>query len=137
MPASKTLAKLRGEIQQQRLRILAIENAYITQLYLDTMPEYDPLYKYCYQTSNFTIPGECYSVEHWLRAVKIHMSRRRPGHGGGFTRAQIVAVPASSTQQVKDAWLKQIVAELSRHVRVVKKKQPKAPAIKPTPQHGV
>jgi len=137
MPASKTLTKLRDEIRQQKLRLIEIESAYITQLYLETMPEYDPLYKYCFQTSNRTIPGEYYSVEHWLRAVAIHMSRRHSGHGGGIARIQIVAVPNSTSQQSKDEWLEHETAKLSRRVRVIKPRKPKTAAVKPTPQHAV
>jgi hypothetical protein len=120
MPASKSLATLRDEIYQQKLRVAEIEDDYITALYLETMPDVGPLYKYCYQTSNLKIPGHYYSVEHWLRAVQIHMSRRLPGHGGGVTKALIISVPPSTSQEKKDAWIDYTTKKLRRAVRVVK-----------------
>jgi hypothetical protein len=54
---------LKEEIRAQRLRIYELHEQYVTMLYFETMPDYDPLYKYCYQTSNFSIPGLLQSVD--------------------------------------------------------------------------
>ena len=124
MAAKKSLATLRDEIRQQKLRVEEIESAYITQLYLDTMPAVGPLYKYCFPTSNLKIPGLYWSVEHWLRAVKIHMFYRIPGHGGGKTKAQIIPVPQATSQVEIDEWIDYTTKKLRRAVRVSKPRKP-------------
>lgn len=93
---------LKEEIRAQKLRIMELKNQYITMLYFETMPDYDPYYKYCYQSSNFTIPGLMQSVDAWLRAVIMHMSQRRPGHGGGYTKAIVITPQAFTTENARD-----------------------------------
>lgn len=77
--SKKTTAQ---KIRDAQLKILKLEEECATQLYLETMPVYDPLYKYCFSTSNMTIPFEQQDIDAWLRAVIKHMSMRREGHGG-------------------------------------------------------
>lgn len=97
--------KLKDEIWQQRKRVAALGEQYITTLYLESMPEYDPLYKYCFTTSNMKIPYQLQSVECWLRAVMLHMKARRPGHGGAASSAVIVTVPKMKNDAEINKWL--------------------------------
>ena len=113
---------LKEEIRSQRLRIYELQQEYITMLYFETMPEYDPLYKYCYQTSNMRIPGLMQSVDAWIRAVIMHMSQRRYGHGGGYTRAIVITPQAFTTENERDNWIEYESAKIRKKVRVVKPK---------------
>jgi hypothetical protein len=98
-------SKLKDEIWQQRKRVVAVREQYITQLYLETMPAYDPMYKYCYSTSNMQIPAQLQSVECWLRAVMQHMNARHTGHGGAASSAVIVTVPKMKSDAEINKWL--------------------------------
>ena len=100
-----TSSKLKDEIWQQRKRVVALREQYITQLYMETMPEFDPLYKYCFSTSSMRIPYQLQSVECWLRAVMQHMKARRPGHGGADSSALIVTVPKMKSDAEINKWL--------------------------------
>jgi hypothetical protein len=113
---------LKEEIRAQKLRIYELHEQYITMLYFETMPDYDPLYKYCYQSSNFTIPGLLQSVDAWIRAVIMHMSQRRPGHGGGYTKALVITPLAFTTENERDNWIDYEINKLRKKVRVVKPK---------------
>lgn len=119
MSKSKIFA-IQKEISKQKIRIIELEDEYAMMLYFETMPAYDPLYKYCYQTSNMKIAGEYQHIDHWLRAVIKHMGLRHRGHGGEFTNALLLSVPSSTTQSKKDKWLEYVTNKLSSKVRVVK-----------------
>jgi len=86
---SKTIAE---QIFEAKLKIIEAQENYQTQLYLDTMPEIGPTYKYCYATSNWNITVENQSVDAWLRAVIKHMGLRHAGHGGQKTNALVMSV---------------------------------------------
>lgn len=98
-------SKLKDAIWQQRKRIVRLREQYVTQLYLETMPEYDPLYKYCYNTSNRQMPAQLQSVECWVRAVMQHMNARPLGHGGGSSSALVVTVPKMKDDAEINKWL--------------------------------
>ena len=119
MSTSK-ISAIQKEIYEQKIKILELEDEYAMMLYFETMPAYDPLYKYCYSKSNYTIPGEFQCIDHWLRAVIKHMGLRHRGHGGEFTKAVLISVPNSTTQKKKDAWLQYATNKLSKQVRVKK-----------------
>ena len=116
---------LQEQILAQRRRIYELEEQYITLLYFETMPEYGPLYKYCYQTSNFTIPGILQSVDAWIRAVIMHISKRHPGHGGGYSKAIVITPGSFTNEQARDSWIDYEITKLRKKVRVQKFKPPK------------
>ena len=95
----------RERIKELNTKLAELEQEYETQLYFETMPEYDPQYTYCYTTSNRSIPYNNQSVEAWLRAVIMHMRLRRPGHGGAYSDARIVTIPMFSQASAIDRWL--------------------------------
>lgn len=101
-PKTKTLER---KIYETKVKISQLKWDYGVQLYLETMPEHDPLYTYCYDKSNFTIPYQFQSVYCWLQAVAIHMSSRRPGHGGAANTARIIPIPVGFTDERIDYWL--------------------------------
>ena len=113
---------LKEEIRLQRLRIYELQQEYITMLYFETMPEYDPMYKYSYAISNMKIPGLMQSVDAWIRAVIKHMSMRRPGHGGGYSKAVVITPLAFTSETARDNWIEYEIAKLRKKVRVVKPK---------------
>jgi hypothetical protein len=76
------------------------------------MPEVDPLYRYCFSTSNLKIPYQYQNVDLWLRAVAKHMSNRRPGHGGAVSTAEIVAVPSGLTDAQIEVWVAYVSEQL-------------------------
>lgn len=120
MPKRSNITNIHAQIKEQKLRIGELEDDYVVQLYFETMPAYDPLYKYCYQTSNLKIPGYLQCIDHWLSAVIKHMGMRHRGHGGEFTKAVVVSVPDATTQENKEAWLNYVNKKLSKKVRVKK-----------------
>lgn len=111
--ASRTLKK---QIYDAKVRVFKLEEAYSTQLYLATMPEYDPQYKYCYSTSNSSIPYDEQSVDAWLRAIAIHMSMRKPAHGGAYTKAVVISIPNGLTVDEAENWLAFTTKELRNRV---------------------
>lgn len=98
---SKTIDELKFEA---KLKILESKELYETQLYFETMPTVSPTYKYCYATSNLTIPYEHQSVDAWLRAVIKHMGLRLPGHGGEKTNAIVMSI-YKELGNYEDLWL--------------------------------
>jgi hypothetical protein len=120
MSKKASLQNLQKEIYEQKIKILELEDEYVMMLYFETMPAYDPLYKYCYQTSNRKIPGYLQCIDHWVRAMIKHMGLRHRGHGGEFTKAVLISVPDSTTQKKKDAWLQYATNKLSKQVRIKK-----------------
>jgi hypothetical protein len=113
---------LKEEIRLQKLRINELQQEYITMLYFETMPEYDPMYKYSYAISNMKIPGLLQSVDAWIRAVIKHMSMRLPGHGGGYSRALVITPYAFTTETARNNWIDYEIIKLRKKVRVVKEK---------------
>jgi len=122
MATQRKKLTLKEEIRAQRLRIYELHEQYVTMLYFETMPDYDPLYKYCYQTSNRSIPGLIQSVDAWIRAVIMHMLQRRPGHGGGYTKALVITPMSFTTENARDNWIEYESAKIRKKVRVVKPK---------------
>ena len=93
------------QIRELKLKVHELESEKMVLRYLETMPEYDPVYKYCFATSNMSILGMQHDIDSWLRAVMIHMSRRRPGHGGAWTDAEIVTIPVGLSDDAIERWL--------------------------------
>ena len=120
MASRKNLTAIKEEMRQLRIKIMELEEKYRTHLYLETM-SHSPTYQYCYSTSNFKINGADQSVDDWLRAIAIHMSQRRPGHGGGFCDAVIITTPYRVTSETeKEGWIKYQADKLRKTIRVKK-----------------
>lgn len=109
------------QIRAAKLRVLELEEDYKTQLYFETMPEYDPTYAYCYSTSSRSLSYEDQSVDAWLRAVIKHLGNRRPGHGGAYTDAVVVSTPAVKTDSGVELWLEYITKQLRAKAKARKK----------------
>ena len=92
-------------IKEQKLRIAELEAELNTQLYFDTMPEYGPMYTYCYSNSSDRIPYDNYSVDAWIKATIRHMATRSRGHGGAKTKAVVISIPDSLPKENFDEWL--------------------------------
>ncbi len=105
----KTTREKKFEITR---KLMELEEEYGTLLYLETMPKYDPVYKYCYATSNFTLTHEQQSVDSWLRAIARHMSKRIPGHGGAKTDAEIVSIPCGLSDAAIERWIEYVTKKL-------------------------
>ena len=101
---------------------MELEQQYLTYLYLETMPNNDPSYKYCYQTSSDKIAWLDQSVDNWLRAVVIHMSQRKQSHGGEKSNAIIITPPDFTVGQARDNWITYQAEKLRKKVRVRKVK---------------
>ena len=99
---SKTIE---DQLYEAKLKAIELDEEYRTQLYLETMPDVNPAYQYCYATSNFKIPAEYQSVDAWLRAVIKHMALRLPGHGGEATNALLISIPTNLKDFGMDAWI--------------------------------
>lgn len=108
---SKTIDEQKFEL---RMQITELKEQYETALYFETMPKVDPMYKYCYQTSNFAIPSEHQSVDAWLRAVIKHMGLRLPGHGGQKTNALVVTMFKDLRQTSEDMWIDYVTRKLRK-----------------------
>jgi len=120
MASRRSLSSIKEEIRQLHIKLMELEELYVTHLYLETFSS-DPLYQYSYERSNFTIRGEYQNVDDWLRAVAIHMSRRRPGRGGGYCDAIIITKPYRVTsEEAKSGWIKYQANKLHKKIRVVK-----------------
>lgn len=99
---SKTIDE---QIYEARLKIVEAKEKYFAQRYFETMPTYDPLYKYCYQSSNQAIPGYEQNIDDWLRAVIKHMGLRHRGHGGEATKAVLISIPEGLDAKGIDMWI--------------------------------
>jgi hypothetical protein len=108
------------QIRALKFQIAELQQEYIVQLYFETMPEYDALYKYCYATSNMKISALYHDVDFWLRAVMQHMSQRRPGHGGEFTDSILVQLHDIKTQVGVDSYIDYIAAKLHKKLDIKK-----------------
>ena len=106
------------KLRNEKLSFVDLENEYITRLYFESMPEYDPTYKYCYQTSNNKIPHELQSVDGWIRAVIKHMAQRKASHGGGKTNSVLLTIPQLKTETGVNAWLEYAGNKLRKKIRV-------------------
>jgi|LakMenE01Jun11ns_1017448.scaffolds.fasta_scaffold9560447_1 hypothetical protein len=115
--AKRTAKSIQQLIKEARLQIIKIEDKLRVQTYLETMPEYDPVYKYCYSISNYSIPYQSQSVAAWLQAVAQHMHKRKPGHGGEENFAFVVDIPQLNSEVAIDAWLAWIAADLKKRAK--------------------
>ena len=114
---SRTPSKsIEEQIYEAKLKIVKATEDYQTQLYFETMPEYDPSYKYCFQSSNRSIANENQSIDAWLRAVIKHMALRLPGHGGAVTKAQLISIPENLSDKTKDIWIEYETQKLRKKV---------------------
>jgi hypothetical protein len=100
-PSAKSIQQ---QIWEQKLKIAELEDELRTQKYFETMPEYGPTYKYCYQTSSLHIPYPNQSIDNWIKAVIKHMGTRSLGHGGANTKAILVSIPEIKTKNDFDKW---------------------------------
>lgn len=117
MAVSKTLA---AELRDAKNKVYELRQEYATQLYFETMPDCDQLYKYCYATSSMSIPYSLQSVDAWIRAVIKHMGLRKTGHGGAVTKAVLVSVPALATEAGVDRWIDYTTKKLRKKARIKK-----------------
>ena len=104
-------------IRELEIELAELKEEYVTQLYFDTMPEYDPMYKYCYSTSNRGVPYEYQHIDYWIRAVMRHMATRREGHGGASTSAVLVSVPVGFSDQGIERWLSYVTEQLRKQAK--------------------
>lgn len=109
---SKSIEELQFEA---KIKIIEANEEYETQLYFETMPSIDPLYKYCFDSSNRSIPAENQSIDAWLRAVIKHMGLRLPGHGGAKTNAVLVSVN-KEIGKYEDLWIEYETRKLRKLV---------------------
>lgn len=125
---AKVAKTLKQQIYEARIKVWEAEEAYRTQLYYETMPEYDPQYKYCYSTSSIPIPYSLQSVDTWVRAIIQHMGERKPGHGGAKTKAIVVTVPDNLSETAVENWIgyvtKQLRKRVAKRTKVVKPTSP-------------
>lgn len=113
--SQKPSITIEQEIFDAKLKVVEADEQYKTQLYFETMPEYDPMYKYCYQTSNRSIASENQSVDAWLRAVIKHMGLRLTGHGGAKTNAVLVSAN-KEIGKYEDLWIEYETRKLRKLV---------------------
>jgi len=114
----KTKAKpVHQLIAEEKLRIHELEEKLNTQVYFETMPEYGPVYQYCYQTSNQKIAYSQQSVDSWIRAVIKHMATRITGHGGATTKAVLISIPDNLTEESYEHWLSLQVKKIDKKAR--------------------
>lgn len=117
---SKTIDE---QIYEAKLAIVKAREDYMTAVYFETMPKVDPLYKYCYQTSNLNIPGYQHSIDAWLRAVIKHMNLRRPGHGGQITNSFLVETTDFESEEQRNIWIDYVIREIKKRSKIIKKKK--------------
>jgi hypothetical protein len=102
---SDSLDALKVKIRAKRLEIYELELEYMKRLYFETMPEYDPMYKYSYDVSNRSITPSLQSISAWLQAISEHMALRRPGHGGCYNIVKVFDIPVGMTDGQIDGWV--------------------------------
>jgi hypothetical protein len=115
--AKRTAKSIQQLIKEARLQIKKIEDKLHVQTYLETMPEHGPVYKYCYSTSNYSIPYQSQSVAAWLQAVAQHMHKRKPGHSGEENFVLVVDIPRLNSEVAVDAWLAWITEDLKKRAK--------------------
>lgn len=114
---ARSIANLDQRIKQLEFELLEMEFEYKAQLYFETMPEYNPTYKYCYATSNLKIPDPLHHMDHWLRAVIKHMATRRASHGGALTASVLVTVPVGFSDEGIERWLAYTTEQLRKQAK--------------------
>lgn len=114
---ARTKVSLDERVKQLEYELLELESEYKTQLYFETMPEYNPTYKYCYATSNLKIPDPLHHMDYWLRAVIKHMATRRAAHGGALTSAMLVTVPVGFSDKGIENWLSYATEQLRKQAK--------------------
>lgn len=114
---AKVTKTLEQQIWDAKCKVLELEEQYLTQLYLETMADAGPDYSYSFDKSNFTIPGDLYDVDSWLRAVIKHMATRRRGQGGYITNARVVSVPENLNKAGIDKWIDYETRQLRKLVK--------------------
>jgi len=122
----KSSKPLQQQIKDAKLRVMELEDAYITQLYLETMPdEFDYKYGYHFSDSNHSVPGILHNPDNWLKAIVKHMWTRKPNRGGARTLAEVITVPDGLTEKQIDVWLAYVTDKLKKkallHMKRVKK----------------
>ena len=93
---------------------MELEEEYVTQLYFEQMPTYDPQYKYCFQSANLTIPYPLQSVDAWIRAVIKHMGLRKEKFGGGYVNSVLVSILNFENENQVDNWLSYVNGKLRK-----------------------
>lgn len=112
--AKQSAKPIQQLIWEQKLKIAELEDELLTQTYFETMPEYGPTYKYCFQTSNIHIPYPNQSIDNWIKAVIRHMATRSFGHGGADTKAILVSIPENISEKGREEWLSYINDKLRK-----------------------
>lgn len=109
-------------IREAKLKIFELQEQCATQVYFETMPEYDPVYKYSFDTSNMKIPYTQQDIDAWLRAIIKHMATRRVGHGGAYTDAKVITIPVGLTEAGIEFWLDYVTSDLRKRALRWKKR---------------
>ena len=117
--------KTAKSLHDLRLEVFRLYSKYQTALYAETMPEYDPVYKYCFQSSNLAISPEDQSVRAWLQAIADHMATRAGGHGGCQNTTLVVEIPSLNSDKAIEQWVNFISTDL-RKLAVKRKKRKKS-----------
>ncbi len=118
----KQTKTLKQQIRDARIKVMQLEEEYLTQVYFETMPEYTTNYKYCYSTANQPVPYPMQTPDAWLRAIVKHMATRREGHGGAYTDAYVVTIPDNLSKAGIELWIEYVSTQLrKRATRVMKK----------------
>lgn len=114
---------LEEQIWDAKLKLYELSEDYATQLYLEAIEaDYTgPTYEYSIDKANYTIPGEMYDVDAWLRAVIKHMATRRRGQGGYITNARVVSIPENLTEEQIEIWIDYETKRLRKLVKPRKK----------------
>lgn len=99
-------------LYEARLKHYRLQFEYQTALYFETMPEIDPVYKYCYATSNMRIPYQDQSVAAWLQAVAQHLNLRKPGHGGEANNVVVIDIPKLDSERAINRWITDVTNDL-------------------------
>lgn len=114
---ARSIANLDQRIKQLEFELLEMEFEYKEQLYFETMPEYNPIYQYCYDTSNLKISPPNQHIDHWIRAVIKHMATRRASHGGARTASVLVTVPVGFSDKGIELWLAYTSEQLRKQAK--------------------
>lgn len=109
-------------IRKAKLKVFELQEQCATQVYFETMPEYDPVYKYSFDISNMKIPHVQQDMDAWLRAIIKHMATRRVGHGGAYTDAKVITIPVGLSEAGIDNWLDYVTTDLRKRALRWKKK---------------
>jgi hypothetical protein len=119
---SKPSKTIDEQFFEAKLKVIEAKEDFETQLYFETMPAIDPVYKYCYASSNWNIPAEHQSVDAWLRAVKKHMNLRLPSHGGEKSNSIVVSA-YKELNNYEDLWVEYVTRKLKKLTKSRAKKE--------------